>query len=304
MDIREHKKNIRLIFLSLFVFLLIGVVLIRVILRAFDISVNDIALVINLVAYYAICMPIFMAMTKHIGTGKADIEAGGSMNNAELFKWICIAMGVVYVSNFISLSVVEIVNSIKNVQKESSDIMNILKSTSLEMQLILIGITAPILEEFFFRRFLYSKLSMYGDKIYILMSATCFSLTHLRLEQFLYTFLTGAVLAYTYAKHRKLLYVTIMHIFINSSSVITQLFLSTKIMPLVLVWVVALFAMAIYGIVSLIKLLVKRQLVFNAPKYDLDGTSTFKLIYTNLGFWVLLAGVIVYLLLINYKIIN
>ena len=302
MDIREHKKNIRLIFLSLFVFLLIGVVLIRVILRAFDISVNDIALVINLVAYYAICMPIFMAMTKHIGTGKADIEAGGSMNNAELFKWICIAMGVVYVSNFISLSVVEIVNSIKNVQKESSDIMNILKSTSLEMQLILIGITAPILEEFFFRRFLYSKLSMYGDKIYILMSATCFSLTHLRLEQFLYTFLTGAVLAYTYAKHRKLLYVTIMHIFINSSSVITQLALGNRIM--LSVWASALFAMAIYGIVSLIKLLLKRQLVFNAPKYDLDGTSAFKLVYTSLGFWVLLTGAIVYSLLINYGIIK
>ncbi len=93
-----------------------------------------------------------------------------------------------------------------------------------------------------------------------------------------------------------------MHIFINSSSVITQLALGNRIM--LSVWASALFAMAIYGIVSLIKLLLKRQLVFNAPKYDLDGTSTFKLIYMNLGFWVLLTGAIVYSLLINYGIIK
>jgi membrane protease YdiL (CAAX protease family) len=64
--------------------------------------------------------------------------------------------------------------------------------------LVLVVIAAPVVEELVFRGFLAEALRDRGKRAAVLLSAVAFSLAHLRLAQFRYYVLMGAVLALVY----------------------------------------------------------------------------------------------------------
>lgn len=69
---------------------------------------------------------------------------------------------------------------------------------ALVLGIVLVVIAAPVVEELVFRGFLAEALRHRGKKSAIILSAAAFSLSHLRLSQFRYYLLMGAVLGLVY----------------------------------------------------------------------------------------------------------
>lgn len=84
------------------------------------------------------------------------------------------------------------------------------------------GIIAPIVEELIFR---YCICNFYRNKkMAIFMSAVLFGVAHMNLIQSSYAFVIGLILAYLYVKTDNLIVPTIMHLTINSTSVLYECF--------------------------------------------------------------------------------
>lgn len=96
----------------------------------------------------------------------------------------------------------------------------------LPSQALFLAVASPLMEEFIFRRIVIDRLSPYGEKAALFMSALLFGLFHGSLNQLCYAFLLGLVFGYVYIKTKKLRYTIILHMGINS--------LSTVLLPMLL----------------------------------------------------------------------
>lgn len=100
--------------------------------------------------------------------------------------------------------------------------MNIIITDNFIMTLITTGILAPIMKEFVFRYAIIEIFSKKGIKISIIISSLMFGLAHFQLIQSTYAFLLGILLGYLYVKEKNLLKPIILHIVINSTSIMYE----------------------------------------------------------------------------------
>ena len=106
------------------------------------------------------------------------------------------------------------------------------------------GILAPIVEEFVFR---YAIIEIYSNKkreTAILISALMFGIAHFNLIQSTYAFVLGLVLGYLYYQEKNLLKPIIVHLIINSSSVLYEFapaFLQTIMQGIIIICTACLF---------------------------------------------------------------
>lgn len=91
--------------------------------------------------------------------------------------------------------------------------------------ILFVGIIGPIIEEYINRKLLIDRVVNYGEGVAVFISATVFALMHGNFYQSFYAFMLGAVFAYVYIKTGKLRYSAIMHIMVNSSSVLMVILL-------------------------------------------------------------------------------
>ena len=104
----------------------------------------------------------------------------------------------------------------------------------LPSQALFLAVASPIMEEFIFRKIVIDRLSPYGEKAALFMSALLFGLFHGALNQLCYAFLLGLIFGYVYIKTKKLRYTIILHVGINSLSTVllpTLLAVAESAMP-------------------------------------------------------------------------
>lgn len=70
-----------------------------------------------------------------------------------------------------------------------------LGSGNLWLNLFVVTLVAPIMEELIFRLFLYKKLACFGGRVYVFFSAILFAAFHVNIYQILYAFVLGVVMA-------------------------------------------------------------------------------------------------------------
>ena len=95
-----------------------------------------------------------------------------------------------------------------------------------------VGIIAPIIEEFFFRKLLIDRLLPHGEFYAILVSAAMFGLFHQNFSQLFYAFGLGVILGYLYCKSGSYIAVTLLHMAFNIIRGIVGTFVSQKILEL------------------------------------------------------------------------
>ena len=145
--------------------------------------------------------------------------------------------------------------------------------------LFILLIFNPIAEEYVFRKLVADKVRPYGDKLFIFISAFCFSLVHgvaLGLPQIVYTFILGLIWAYALVKTENILFPIILHALSN--------FFNNTV-PLMLGDIAGLYTMLslLIGLTAFILLLVKRK------KINIEGSSAIfnlrdlRLIFSNPG---------------------
>ena len=150
-----------------------------------------------------------------------------------------------------------------------------LDATSLFILLIF----NPIAEEYVFRKLIADKVRPYGDKLFIFISAFCFSIVHgvaLGMPQVVYTFILGLIWAYALVKTENILFPIVLHSLSN--------FLNNTV-PLMLGHVAGLYTMLslLIGLIAFIVLIVKRKNIRIDGSAGIISLKDAKLLITSPG---------------------
>ena len=117
--------------------------------------------------------------------------------------------------------------------------------------LLAIGIIAPIVEELTFRYGIFGPISKVSPKLAIAISGLVFGLIHANLVQSTYATLLGFLFAFVYYKSKNLTYTIILHIAINSSSVICSKLFASEFEGLTVCTFVALVMVLVSALLNL-----------------------------------------------------
>lgn len=140
----------------------------------------------------------------------------------KLMKKIPIIDGIQLCSFAIVINIVisAIVSALpENLLSSHSEATGYLNSLPFIPMLLSIGILAPLIEELFFRFLMVNKLKS-KPILAIILPALTFGIVHGNIVQGTYAFILGMLFSYIYLKTDNLLNTFILHVSINSSSVI------------------------------------------------------------------------------------
>ena len=96
-------------------------------------------------------------------------------------------------------------------------------------RILTVGILAPIVEEFIFRKFLIDRTYKYGEWVAIITSALMFGLFHGNFSQFFFATVMGGIMAYVYIRTGKVWITIIYHMIINLSTSVIYMGLYSRI---------------------------------------------------------------------------
>ena len=102
------------------------------------------------------------------------------------------------------------------------------------LSLLAIGIIAPVTEEIVFRYSIFSALKNYGRAFVIIYSSLFFAIMHINPIQIGYAFILGVLFGYLYSETENFLIPVLLHVSINSSSMIAQYYKKSDFLLLAL----------------------------------------------------------------------
>lgn len=139
-------------------------------------------------------------------------------------KTVLLLISIGYVSNMIITFIVEALPKSLTTSAYADSISLALSNDNFIYLLISTGIAAPILEEIIFRDWIFHSWSKINLVLAMIISSLFFGTAHMNLIQGSYAFLLGLFFAYVNYKFGSILPGIIMHLTVNSSSVILDYF--------------------------------------------------------------------------------
>lgn len=214
-----------------------------------------------------------------------------SLSIKTILLYFCISYSLMIIGNIIGLAITALIGNA--IQSDiANPIQNLIHSTDMILNLIIISIIAPIFEEIIFRKLLIDRTIKYGAKISIILSATMFGLMHGNLNQFFYAFLLGGFFAYVYMKTGKIIYTIILHITLNligsvlslfvveSMNAITQEIYTNLDISIILIYLLFIIIATLIGLYGLIKY---RKLDLAKIKAKIELENPLKTAFINPG---------------------
>lgn len=185
-------------------------------------SINlNLSILLSTAVQYLIAVPVAIAVMKQVPASKA---VGHKMRLRDFISFYIMLFPIAILGNIIG-RIVNYAISITFKIPVYNPVDIVLNKIDPVLMLLLIGILAPIMEEFFTRKLIIDRTIEHGQGISIVFSATIFALIHGNFYQSFYAFGLGACFAYVYVKTGKLRYSSLMHILINSGSVFLMILL-------------------------------------------------------------------------------
>lgn len=206
------------------------------------------AYALMLIPQYCIAMPaayLLLRLIPKTGLNKKRLSA------SQFFKTLLICYAILYVGNMAALVITDIIKSISGRDMENL-VARMVAESDIFANLLAVGILGPVMEELFYRKLLIGRLLRYGDKAAVLTSGLIFGLVHGNLSQFFYAFGLGIAFGYIYIRTAKISYTIALHIFINTLSGIVAPLLVQDGDAVMLLYAMAMLAMAISGFVLFI----------------------------------------------------
>ncbi len=250
---------------------------------------NDINMqtILSSIACYILPFPIIywlMNKLEHVEIEKRSVDA------KKFIIYIGITCVLMMIGNQIGLGITALLGGA--IQNDiANPVHNLVNNTNIWLNLILLGIMAPIFEELIFRKLLIDRTLKYGAKVSIILSAVLFALIHGNLNQFFYTLLLGGFFAYVYIKTGKVTYTIILHTIVNIMGSVVSLIFSSSLMniqnsystvDLIIVigytlFVLIFFIIGIYGLKDF------KRARFNGIKTQIPLKYPFKTMFLNYG---------------------
>ena len=166
----------------------------------------------QILSMYLISFPVFYAMTKRLPRReRTEGERIGLLN----FLGLAIATeGLMVIGSLIAGKVTDMINEYFGIVVEDTT-SDLIGQTDIWIVILVVVIIGPIFEELIFRKIFIDTLGKYSIGLAVFMSAASFALFHGNLTQVIYTFGAGLILAWVYAKTKKMIYPILLHMFIN-----------------------------------------------------------------------------------------
>ena len=165
----------------------------------------------QVVAMYVTAFPLAYLVLKKLPRAK---RTGSRMSLEEFITSFFIAEGVMIVGAIISNFIVALFSSLLGyeINNVTSDVI---MASPIPIVILVAVIIGPIFEELMFRKLMIDRLSVYGDKFAVIVSAVSFGLFHGNLSQIIYAAGIGFVLGYVYVKTQNVTYSMFLHILLN-----------------------------------------------------------------------------------------
>ena len=218
--------------------------------------VSDINLItsISSLCNYILPFPILYWLMKKLESNKLEKH---DSNTKTFITYIGITLTLMWIGNLIGLLITNLLSGA--IQNDiANPVHNLINSTDIWLNLLLISIIAPICEEIIFRKLIIDRTIKYGANVSIVLSAVIFALFHGNLNQFFYALLIGGFFSYIYIKTGKIVYPIILHIIVNTMGSVASLIfaqavsnLQTAVNPLelafILIYIIIVFSSFIIG---------------------------------------------------------
>lgn len=281
----EHKKVFSQAGLSLFVMILV-INIVQMIMSVagyivFPEAVNstNFLLLQVFVSTDIVGFGVFYLMMRKPQTERVKLEKK-KMSVRDFIVVFLICMAGTYVFNMISSLINYGIGLLTN-----STIINPLDSAiggNMILQIIVLCIGAPVVEELIFRKLLLDHLRPYGDKTAIWVTALTFALMHGNLSQALYALFLGMVFAYIVLRTNDVRYSIALHLIINLlGSVVLPMMVAGGSVVLTAIAGLLVIAFMLSGIILFV-LNIKR-IVLEEGEITLEKSGRFRTIYLNAG---------------------
>ena len=158
---------------------------------------------------YLVAFPVVAGLFKLVPKcGSPQKEQWGFWKFASFFV---IAVGIGLAGNILG----RLVGLLQPSGPDSAELDQLIRNSSLWVNLLTTVIMAPVVEELFFRKLVMDRLLGYGQKTAIIISGIMFGMAHGNFSQFFYAFGIGILWAYVYAKTGKVRYTIGFHMLFN-----------------------------------------------------------------------------------------
>ncbi len=214
-----------------------------------------------------LAIAVSMAVLKPLPVHPAE---GEKITVWRFIQYISIGFFIGFVGNLIGTGLLAFWNAVTG-NEAGGEVEEMLTGSGYGIITLSVGLVAPFLEEFFFRKLLIDRLRPLGEMTCIVTSAVLFGLFHGNFTQFFYAAGLGAVLAYIYFRSDSLLTVFLFHAVFNLiGGVLPTILMSfgeDSILYLVytVVYIVLVVMGLVFFIVRLTSFSAKKPLVF-VPK--------------------------------------
>ena len=167
--------------------------------------------VLNVVAMYLVAFPIYFLIVRKMRTVE---RMKSNMKISDFIILFFISQAFSYVGSLIGNTLNGAIDAVLGEAPENV-VEDMVLSSPVWIIILVTVIIAPIVEELMFRKLLIDRMSIYGDRLAIIVSAIAFGLFHGNFYQLFYATLIGFILGFIYTKTGNILYSIVMHILFN-----------------------------------------------------------------------------------------
>ncbi len=257
--------------------------------------------VISMVPMYACAMPLSWLLFRRV---QAEPPKKQRLSFPILLGLLSICFALTYAGSFIG-SIVNAILSMLTGREAVNDLAVMTTQAPLWVNLLFVGVAAPVLEELFYRKLLIDRWRRYGDLPAILLSGVAFGLIHGNFNQFFYATVLGCLFGYVYLRTGDIRYTVALHMSINlvggvyspemlkrldldllardPSSVWNENFVGVLMMAFFLVFVALMFIGAVVSVILL-------ALYWRAPlcraQQPLSSRDWCRILFVNPALWI------------------
>ena len=265
----------------------------------------NILTILSAICNYVLPFPIIYFLMKKLEKQNLKKE---NITVKTFLLYLSVTFTLMWLGNIIGLGITTVIGGIFHTDI-SNPVQNLINSSDIWLNLILISIIGPIFEEIFFRKLLVDRTIKYGARVSIILSAVIFGFFHGNLSQFFYAFLLGGFFAYVYIKTGKIIYTILLHIIVNLMGSVVSLFVAESAQALlsntftatnlaiVLIYLVIILLAFLVGIIGLARY---KKAKFNGSKTQISLKNPIKTMLLNPGmvcFILFFIGEIIYSLI-------
>ena len=218
-DKKSAKKHFSGVGMSYFLFSVVAAAVQMIASVAVDIINPDLwdnylfMLLASILPMYLVGAPVCIGMMKRLPSEKPEKNPWGP---GRFIVGLIIAVGLMYTGSFIGTYIGLLIEAVNpEATASTNNVQELVFSGDMFINIIIMVIVGPIVEELLFRKVLCDRLRIYGEGVTVVVTGLMFGIFHGNLTQSVYAFLLGCFLAYVYLKTGRVAVTIAYHITLN-----------------------------------------------------------------------------------------